>query len=93
MSLLTDRATDFFCAKVMTLAMRGLEGLIRNQGRMRLIIGCTFVSSHLMRRRDRARELIEDAQPYDLIILDEAHHAFGEVQEEGSKKDPISSYP
>jgi len=36
---------------------------------------CTIVSSHLMRRRDRAQELIEDAQPYDLIILDEAHHA------------------
>ncbi|AFZ44347.1 helicase domain protein [Halothece sp. PCC 7418] len=36
---------------------------------------CTIVSSHLMRRRDRARELIEDAESYDLIILDEAHHA------------------
>ena len=48
---------------------------------------CTIVSSHLMRRRDRARELIEDAEPYDLIILDEAHHArrrgAGGVQEKG----------
>lgn len=31
-------------------------------------------SSHLMRRRDRARELLK-AEPWDLIVLDEAHHA------------------
>ena len=36
---------------------------------------CVLASSHLMRRRDRARELLEDARPWDLVILDEAHHA------------------
>ena len=36
---------------------------------------CVIVSSHLMRRRERARELLEQAQPWDLIVLDEAHHA------------------
>jgi superfamily II DNA or RNA helicase len=34
-----------------------------------------IVSSHLVRRADRQLELLEVAQPYDLIILDEAHHA------------------
>ncbi|MEW5722288.1 MAG: SNF2-related protein, partial [Thermodesulfobacteriota bacterium] len=34
-----------------------------------------IVSSHLMRRRDRAQELIQDAEPWDLVVLDEAHHA------------------
>lgn len=34
-----------------------------------------LVSSHLMRRRDRVPELLEQAEPWDLIILDEAHHA------------------
>ena len=34
-----------------------------------------IVSSHLMRRGDRAKELLEDAEPYDLVFLDEAHHA------------------
>jgi SNF2 family DNA or RNA helicase len=34
-----------------------------------------IVSSHLMRRTDRAKELLEDSEPYDLIFLDEAHHA------------------
>ncbi len=34
-----------------------------------------IVSSHLVRRADRQRELLEAAEPYDLIILDEAHHA------------------
>ncbi|WP_404384396.1 DEAD/DEAH box helicase [Caenispirillum salinarum] len=33
-----------------------------------------IVSSHLMRRADRARELLE-AEPWDLVVLDEAHHA------------------
>ncbi len=34
-----------------------------------------IVSSHLVRRGDRQGELIEAAEPYDLVILDEAHHA------------------
>lgn len=34
-----------------------------------------IASSHLMRRRDRERELCDDAEPWDLIVLDEAHHA------------------
>jgi hypothetical protein len=34
-----------------------------------------IVSSHLVRRADRQPELLEVAEPYDLIILDEAHHA------------------
>jgi hypothetical protein len=33
-----------------------------------------LVSSHLMRRRDRHKDLLE-AEPYDLMVLDEAHHA------------------
>ena len=33
-----------------------------------------IASSHLMRRRDRAAVLV-DAEPWDLIVLDEAHHA------------------
>jgi hypothetical protein len=35
-----DRSTGFFSAAVLTLVSRGLEGLIRNGGRMRLIVGC-----------------------------------------------------
>jgi superfamily II DNA or RNA helicase len=34
-----------------------------------------IASSHLMRRADRARDLLEDAAPWDLVVLDEAHHA------------------
>jgi hypothetical protein len=33
-----------------------------------------LASSHLVRRSDRTKELL-DAQPWDLVILDEAHHA------------------
>lgn len=46
-----------------------------------------IASSHLMRRRDRTQELCEDAEPWDLIVLDEAHHArrrgAGSAAEEG----------
>ena len=34
-----------------------------------------IASSHLMRRCDRAAVLLEDAEPWDLVVLDEAHHA------------------
>jgi hypothetical protein len=37
-----DRLTGYFCARALTLAARGLEGLIRNFGRMRLLVGCTL---------------------------------------------------
>ncbi len=34
-----------------------------------------IASSQLMRRSDRAAELLERAEPWDLVVLDEAHHA------------------
>lgn len=34
-----------------------------------------IASSHLMRRTERETELCEQAEPWDLVILDEAHHA------------------
>jgi len=34
-----------------------------------------ITSSQLMRRTDRAPEVLEQAEPWDLIVLDEAHHA------------------
>lgn len=37
-----DRTTGYFSGRVLTLAARGVEGLIRNHGRMRLIVGCTL---------------------------------------------------
>ncbi|MCF8106658.1 MAG: DEAD/DEAH box helicase family protein, partial [Desulfohalobiaceae bacterium] len=36
---------------------------------------CVLSSSHLMRRQDRTQELLQDADPWDVIVLDEAHHA------------------
>ena len=46
-----------------------------------------IASSHLMRRRDREKDLCEDAEPWDLVVLDEAHHArrqgAGSAAEEG----------
>ena len=35
---------------------------------------CVLASSHLLRRRDRQQEVL-GAAPWDLVVLDEAHHA------------------
>ncbi|MBR0679336.1 DEAD/DEAH box helicase family protein [Roseomonas eburnea] len=46
-----------------------------------------LVSSHLLRRTERQREVLEAADPWDLVVLDEAHHArrrgAGSAQESG----------
>ena len=36
------RATGYFSARALTLAARGVEGLLRNDGRMKLLVGCTL---------------------------------------------------
>ena len=50
---------------------------------------CVLVSSHLMRRRERQQELVQ-AEPWDLMVLDEAHHArrggAGTAQERGPNR-------
>jgi hypothetical protein len=35
-----DRTTGYFTASALTLAARGVEGLIKNGGHMRLVVGC-----------------------------------------------------
>jgi hypothetical protein len=37
-----DRLTGYFSATALALAARGVEGLIRNGGRMRMVVGCTL---------------------------------------------------
>ena len=37
-----DRLTGYFKASALALAARGIEGLVRNGGHMRLIVGCTL---------------------------------------------------
>jgi superfamily II DNA or RNA helicase len=37
-----DRLTGYFQARALTLAARGIEGLVRNNGRMQLLVGCTL---------------------------------------------------
>ena len=37
-----DRLTGYFSARALSLASRGVEGLVVNNGRLRLIVGCTL---------------------------------------------------
>ncbi len=37
-----DRSTGYFSARILSLASRGIAELVRNEGRMRLVVGCTL---------------------------------------------------
>ena len=48
-----DRLTGYFNAHALTLAVRGIEGLVRNRGRMRLVAGCTLEPPEIEGNRKR----------------------------------------
>ncbi len=56
-----DRLTGYFNAGALALAARGIEGLVRNDGRMRLVVGCTLGSDEIgaIRQGDDLRALVE----------------------------------
>ncbi|MBL8785556.1 MAG: DEAD/DEAH box helicase family protein [Deltaproteobacteria bacterium] len=56
-----DRSTGFFSAKILCVAARGIEHLVRNGGRMRLVVGCTLGSDEVaaIARGEALREVIE----------------------------------
>lgn len=56
-----DRLTGFFGASALALAARGIEGLIRNNGRMRLIVGCTLDAPEIaaIEKGQNLREAVE----------------------------------
>ncbi len=60
-----DRMTGYFSASALALAARGIDRLIENRGRMRLIVGCTL----------EAPESQAIAAGYDLRARMEAHLA------------------
>ena len=53
-----DRTTGFFSAGALTLAARGIEGLLANRGTMRLVVGCTLEPAEIaaIRRGEDPRE-------------------------------------
>ncbi len=56
-----DRLTGYFNAGALALAVRGVEGLVRNEGRMRLIVGCTLDPPEIeaINHGERLRDLVE----------------------------------
>ena len=56
-----DRSTGFFSASALTLAARGIEGLVRNNGRMRLVVGCTLAQAEIdaIEKGLKLREAVE----------------------------------
>jgi hypothetical protein len=56
-----DRSTGFFSATALTLAALGIEGLVRNDGHMRLIVGCTLHEEEVeaIRKGEELRATVE----------------------------------
>ncbi len=56
-----DRTTGYFSASALALAARGIEGLLRNGGRMRLVVGCTLDKPELdaIERGEELRALVQ----------------------------------
>ena len=56
-----DRLTGYFNARALTLAARGIEGLVRNGGRMRLVVGCTLEPPEIetIEKGEQLRDLVE----------------------------------
>ena len=56
-----DRLTGYFSAGALSLAARGIEGLVRNNGQMRLVVGCTLDPDeiHAIEKGERIRDLVE----------------------------------
>ena len=56
-----DRLTGYFNAGALALAARGIEGLVRNNGRMRLLVGCTLETGEIeaIERGEALREQVE----------------------------------
>ena len=56
-----DRLTGYFNAGALALAARGIEGLVRNRGHMRLIVGCTLAPPEVdaIERGEQLRARVE----------------------------------
>jgi SNF2 family DNA or RNA helicase len=56
-----DRLTGYFSASALALAARGIEGLVRNEGRMRLLVGCTLNLAEIeaIEKGEKMRVLVE----------------------------------
>ena len=56
-----DRLTGYFSASALALASRGIEWLVRNGGRMRLVVGCTLNATEVeaIERGEELRGCIE----------------------------------
>ncbi|MYB38341.1 MAG: helicase [Gammaproteobacteria bacterium] len=68
-----DRLTGYFNAGALTLAARGIEGLVRNGGHMRLVVGCTLGEPEVeaIERGEELRSQVErHLMDFPLVVED-----------------------
>jgi SNF2 family DNA or RNA helicase len=71
-----DRTTGYFTASALTLAARGIEALVRNRGKMRLLVGCTLAQAEIdaITKGETLAAAVERTllqAPFDLADADE----------------------
>ena len=56
-----DRLTGYFNSGALTLAARGIEGLVRSNGHMRLVVGCTLSPPEIeaIEKGEKLRDMVE----------------------------------
>ena len=72
-----DRLTGYFGAGALALAARGVEGLVRNGGRMRLICGCTLEQPEIeaINKGERLRAQVEHHLEGALVAPPDSAHS------------------
>ena len=65
-----DRGTGYFNMESLSNNMRGIEGLVDNKGKMRLLVGCTLNDEEIqaIRQGEKLRDLV--AKNLEKIPLD-----------------------
>jgi len=85
------RATGYFNARALALAARGIEGLLRNDGHMKLLVGCTLAQAEVeaIEKGQSLLGTVHDAdvyaekvarycrRPRRAAVADEQHEAVG----------------
>lgn len=73
-----DRTSGYFTARSLTLAARGIEKLVQNKGKMRLVVGCTLDSPEVeaiqnglsLRAALESKILDHELKPFDQVEVD-----------------------
>jgi hypothetical protein len=77
-----DRLTGYFSASALALAARGIEGLVLNGGRMRMVVGCTLEQAEVeaIEKGEELRSQVDRQLTAAPLTVEHVHvHAGGQA--------------